>query len=145
MSEQIIQVIAAFVGSLGFAVFFRMKGIQILAAGIGGMLTWSLYLLFEGQLGGNFVPNILAAIFAGVYAEIMARVNEAPATIFLTTSAVPLVPGGRLYYAMAGLVNEDRADFAENGEAAVTIALAVSLGFVIVALSNKYINILRKR
>ena len=145
MSESTVQVIAAFLGSIGFAVFFRMRGRQILAAGLGGVLTWILVLLFEGQLGGQFVPNLFAAIFAGVYAEIMARVNKAPATIFLTASAVPLVPGGRLYYAMAGLVNEDKVAFAENGEAAVTIALAVSLGFVIVALGNKYINILRRR
>ena len=145
MNEATIQIIAAFLGSIGFAVFFRMRGRQILVAGLGGLLTWTLYLLFEGQFGGNFVPNILAAIFAGVYAEIMARVNKAPATIFLTASAVPLIPGGRLYYTMAALVAEDKAAFIENSEVAITIALAISLGFVIVALGNKYINILRRR
>ncbi|MBQ6900736.1 MAG: threonine/serine exporter family protein [Firmicutes bacterium] len=145
MSEMLIQIISAFLGSVGFAVFFRMKGQQILLAGMGGALTWALYLILEGQYGGMFVPNVFAAIFAGIYAEIMARVNKAPATIFITTSAVPLVPGGRLYYSMAGLVNDDKAAFTENGEAAVTIALAVSLGFVIVALGSKYLNILRQR
>lgn len=145
MNDATIQIIAAFLGSIGFAVFFRMRGRQILAAGLGGLLTWTLYLLFEGQLGGDFVPNMLAAVFAGIYAEIMARVNKAPATIFLTASAVPLIPGGRLYYTMAGLVAEDHSAFMENGEVAVTIALAISLGFVIVALGNKYINILKKQ
>ena len=144
MTEAIIQIVAAFFGSVGFAVFFRMKGRQILAAGIGGTLTWTIFLIFEANGGGQFVSNIMAAIFAGIYAEIMARANKAPATIFLTTSAVPLVPGGRLYYAMADLVNEDKEAFVQNGEAVVTIALAVSLGFVIVALGNKYINILRQ-
>ena len=70
----------------------------------------------------------------------MARINRAPATIFLTAAAVPLIPGGRLYYTMYGLVIEDRAMFVENGTAAVTIALAISLGFVIVTVLNKYWN-----
>lgn len=139
MNEMIIQVMSAFVGSIGFAVFFKMKGKQIIMAGLGGAVTWAVFLIFNVQLGGQFVPNLIAAIFVGIYAEIMARVNKAPATIFLTAAAVPLIPGGKLYYAMAGLVNDDRAAFTQNGEAAITIALAISLGFVIVALASKYL------
>ena len=145
MTENMIQIITAFIGSLGFAVFFGIKGKQILLAGLGGALTWIVYLVIADYLGGIFVPNMLAAVFAALYAEIMARVNKAPATIFLTASAVPLVPGGRLYYAMAGLVNDDKTAFAENGEAAVSIALAIALGFVIVALGSKYLYMLNKR
>ena len=72
----------------------------------------------------------------GIYAEIMARVNRAPATIFLTTGAVPLIPGGSLYYTMLGLVSNDELMFAENGSKAAIIALAIALGFVIVAIAN---------
>lgn len=145
MTEMVVQIVTACIGSLGFAVFFRMKGKQIIMAGVGGAVTWAVYLMAAALAGGNFMPNIIAAIFAAVYAEIMARVNKAPATIFLTASAVPLIPGGRLYYAMSGLVNEDKTEFTENGEAAVTIALAIALGFVIVALGSKYLNMLNKR
>ena len=142
---EIIQILAGFVGSIGFAILFNIRGKSLIATAIGGLFSWLLFVILSKYIKNEpFVYFIIACVIS-TYAEIMARVNEAPATIFLTTSAVPLVPGGRLYYAMAGLVNEDRAVFAENGEAAVTIALAVSLGFVIVALGNKYINILRKR
>ncbi|MBQ4650554.1 MAG: threonine/serine exporter family protein [Firmicutes bacterium] len=145
MTEMAVQIITAFIGSFGFAVFFRMKGKQILLAAAGGAATWAVYLMVAVQAGGYFIPNVIAAIFAAIYAEIMARVNKAPATIFLTAAAVPLVPGGRLYYTMAGLVNSDKAAFAENGEAAVTIALAIALGFVIVALGSKYFYMFMKR
>ena len=70
----------------------------------------------------------------------MARVNRAPATIFLTAAAVPLIPGGSLYYTMAGLVNRDQEQFAQNGENALTMALAIALGFVFIALMTKYIT-----
>ena len=141
----IIQTAAAFLGSIGFAVFLKMKGKQIVLAGIGGGVTWLVYLLMQNYIDGYFVPYLIASIFVGIYAEIMARVNTAPATILLTAAAVPLIPGGSLYYTMLGIVEKDSAAFSENGIAALTIALAISLGFVIVALSNKYINIFLKR
>ena len=141
----IIQTAAAFLGSIGFAVFLKMKGKQIVLAGIGGGVTWLVYLLMQNYIDGYFVPYLIASIFVGIYAEIMARVNKAPATIFLTAAAVPLIPGGSLYYTMLGIVEKDSAAFSENVIAALTIALAISLGFVIVALSNKYINIFLKR
>ena len=132
----ITQVCAAFIGSLGFAVFFKMRGKQIILAGIGGGLTWWIFLLLEPILGGLFLPNLVAAIFVGVYAEVMARVNYAPATIFLTSGAVPLIPGGSLYYTMLGLVANDYEMFWQNGRKALIIALAIALGFVCVAITN---------
>ena len=41
---------------------------------------------------------------------------------------------------MFALVSEDHAMFVENGTAAITIAVAISLGFVAVAVANKYLN-----
>lgn len=134
------QILAATIGSTGFAIFLKMKGKQIVFAGLGGMATWWIYLICENAFGGLFVPNLIASIFAGVFAEVMARVNRAPATIFLTAAAVPLIPGGMLYYTMLGLVTSDEKLFAQSGRAAVVIALAISLGFVIVAIISKYVN-----
>lgn len=131
-----IQIAVAFIGSLGFAVFLKMKGKQALMSGVGGGLTWALFLALQNYMGGLFLPNLLASVFVGIYAEIMARVNRAPATIFLTTGAVPLIPGGSLYYTMLGLVSNDELMFAENGSKAAIIALAIALGFVIVAIAN---------
>ena len=135
-----VQLIVAFLGSIGFALMMKIKGRQVLYAGIGGLITWGIYLICFELLASNFEANLIASVFVAVYAEVMARINRAPATIFLTAAAVPLIPGGRLYYTMYGLVIEDRAMFVENGTAAVTIALAISLGFVIVTVLNKYWN-----
>lgn len=141
----ITQVIAALVGSIGFAIFFKMKGKQIALAGIGGAITWAVYLLASQQFDGNFIPYFIAAVFVAIYAEAMARVNRAPATIFLTATAVPLIPGGSLYYTMAGLVNGDHNLFVTSGEAAMTIALAISLGFVVVAILARYYRMFKEK
>lgn len=104
----IIQIAAATVGSLGFAIFLKMRGRQIALAGLGGAVTWAVCLICQQYIEGNFIPYFVASIFVAIYAEVMARVNRAPATIFLTAAAVPLIPGGSLYYTMAGLVNGRR-------------------------------------
>ena len=136
----VVQIIAALVGSVGFAIFFKMKGRQIALAGIGGAVTWMVYLFVQSFVTGYFMPYFAAAVFVAVYAEIMARINRAPATIFLTAAAVPLIPGGSLYYTMAGLVNKDEVLFTQSGEAAIVIALAIAMGFVVVAVITRYIR-----
>lgn len=136
----ISQLIAAFIGSLGFALFFKMKGRQVFLAAVGGAVTWGVYLLAYNYLESYFVSNLIAAVFVAIFAEIMARVNKAPTTIFLTAAAVPLIPGGSLYYTMFGLVSEDQELFVQSGTTAIVIALAIAFGFVIVAVLNKYIS-----
>ncbi|MBR3786189.1 MAG: threonine/serine exporter family protein [Firmicutes bacterium] len=134
----IIQLGAAFVGSIGFAIFLKMKGKQIFYAGLGGLVTWFIYLMVFEMCQSDFVSNLIAAVFVGVFAEVMARVNRAPSTIFLTAAAIPLIPGGKLYYTMYGLVSKDQVLFVESGMDAVIIALAISLGFVVVAVIKRY-------
>ncbi len=134
----IVQLVSAFLGSIGFAIFLKMKGRQILYAGLGGMVTWCLYLQVFQLCQSDFISNLAAAIFVGIFAELMARVNRAPSTIFLTAAAIPLIPGGKLYYTMYGLVSKDHQMFVESGTDAVIIALAISLGFVVVAVCKRY-------
>ena len=51
------------------------------------------------QFGGSYLFGmLLAAVFVGMYAFVMARINKAPSTIFLTASVFPLMPGANLYY-----------------------------------------------
>ena len=135
-----IQVLAAFVGSIGFAIILKIHGRQIIYAGIGGLLTWVTYLVGV-QAGCNlFWSNFLAALFVAVYAELMARVNKAPATIFLTAAAVPLIPGARLYDMMFGIVSQNYPRAVSSGQTALVIALAIAMGFVMVAVAHRYLS-----
>ncbi|MGI6212760.1 MAG: threonine/serine exporter family protein [Anaerovoracaceae bacterium] len=133
-----IQVAAAFAGSIGFALFLKIRGKQVVYAGIGGALTWAIYLLMHDAVQSYFIASFIASCFVAVYAEIMARVNRAPATIFLTAAAVPMIPGGNLYYMMYGLMTENTKLAQENGMTALVIALAISFGFILVTVLNRY-------
>ena len=143
MEYIVVQLTTAFIGSLGFAIILKIRGKQILYAGIGGVLSWGVYLWAYAQLDSYFTANFIAALFVAVYAEVMARVNKAPATIFLTAAAIPLIPGRNLYNTMYGIISEDRAFAWENANTAIVISLAISFGFVFVAVVNKYLSRLK--
>ena len=138
MDRYLIQILAAAVGSIGFAIILKIKGKQIAYAGLGGMLTWAMYLVFYEILESFFWATLIASIFVAFFAELMARVNKAPSTIFLTAAAVPLIPGRNLYNMMFYIVSEDAVLAGKEGMTAGIIALAIALGFMAVTIIMRY-------
>ena len=135
---RIVQIITAFIGCIGFALLFNMKKKQVIYSGIGGALAWVIYLVMADLLGGLFMPTLIASVFVGIYSESMAKINKAPASIFFISVAIALIPGASLYYAVDGLLERDLEAAAYNGNNALTIALAISMGIVLVTLVNKF-------
>lgn len=96
----VMLLISCTVACTGFALWFNVKGKQVVFAGIGAFFTWLVYALLFETWQSNFLATLAGAVFVAGYAQIMARINKAPATIFLTTAVFPLVPGPNLYYIM---------------------------------------------
>ena len=143
--EWLVQLASALIGSYGFAVFFNMKGRQVAYAAVSGCATWGVYLAaVHFGMEGVFLPTLIASIFAGIVSDRLAVINRAPATIFLTASAITLIPGSSLYYAMSNLVSRNMENFEFYAQRAVSTALAIALGFFFVALFNKYLALARK-
>ena len=145
MAARVIQIISAFIGCIGFALMFNMKKKQVIYSGIGGGCAWIIYLIMADVLGGLFLPTLIASVFVGIYSAIMAKVNKAPATIFFTSVAIALIPGASLYYTVDSILEKDLEAAAYNGNNALTIALAISMGIVLVTVANKFKLELRKR
>lgn len=91
MKAEIIQVLASFVGSFGFAVLYNLRGKKLCMAGISGMVSWIAYLIVWNEMPSTFVANLAAAAVATIYAETMARILKTPVTVFLITGIIPLV------------------------------------------------------
>ena len=73
-----IQIIAAFFGSLGFALLFNLRGQWLFFTALGGGLSWCVYLI-----SGSFISHyerqyFAAAFFLGIYSELMARKTKSP-------------------------------------------------------------------
>ena len=83
MTTYIIQIIAAIIGSIGFALTFNLKKAKIPFIIVGSGLGWAIYLLCYHYTQNLFLSNVAASIFCSGSAEILARWRKAPATLFL--------------------------------------------------------------
>ena len=108
MFEIILELFYALTGSLGFSLLFNLRKEHLATAVLGGTAEWAVYMAAEWFFGdGVFLPSVAAAAFAAVYAEVVARVKHAPATVFYIPALVPMIPGGSLYYTMSYAVRSD--------------------------------------
>ena len=139
------QLISCTIACVGFAYWFNVKGIQVLYSGIGAFFTWAVYYVCFEMTNSNFQSTLFGAIFVAIFAQIMARVNRAPATIFLCVCVFPLVPGPNLYYMMYYLVLENYKVAKEEAVTLVLTCVGIALGFIVVEIFNKYIVIIFKR
>ena len=128
----IIQLCAAFLGAMGFALLFNTKKEKILPASFGGVLEWGIYLLCARYMDGIFVPCLIASAFCALYAEVLARGLKAPATVFFVPSIVPMIPGSGLYYAMSYAVQKDWGMARKQGFLTAQYALGIALGISLV-------------
>lgn len=126
----VIQLLSAFTGSLGFALLFNVKRRNLLLGGLGGTLAWGLYLL-AGLLSGDDVFRFFAASLGlTLWAEGMARARKAPATVFLVSASIPLIPGGSLYTTMQHAIRGEWAAFTASGLHTLLLAGAIAAGML---------------
>ncbi len=128
-----LQIITAFLGSLGFSVLFNIRRTKLLIAGLGGMLSWSVYLLLGLVFDSDPIRYFFAAIFVTVYAEIFARIKKTPTTSYLVPAFIPLIPGGALYNTMKFALHNDWQSFGDTAVYTIQLALALSAGIIVVS------------
>ncbi len=128
----LLQVLAAAAGTLGFAILFNSRPRRLFLGAFGGGLIWLAYLLLSRHVNSDFLCVAMAAALGASYAEILARVCKAPATVFTILSEIALIPGGSLYITMHHLVGGRQAQALQYGLHTVMVALAIALGIVLV-------------
>lgn len=132
--EYLVQLVAAVTGTIGFCLVFNIKKNKLVYGCIGGAICTIVY-FFCIEIGfSDLMANMIPAIIGTLYAEIIARVAKAPATVFLIPSVIPLIPGGSLYYTMSAVVegNEELAKM--MGTKTCMVALGISFGIVFVSV-----------
>ena len=139
-----LQLLTAFLGSLGFSLLFGMRAKHLIAAALGGVWVWGLYLLLCHLIPDKgFMACLIAAAFSVFYAELLAHIRKCPATIFVVPAILPLVPGSSLYYTMAEAVSGDIAAAKVYGSQTLETALAIAAGISFV-IAIRQLNTTRK-
>lgn len=132
MKDMIIQLLAAFFGTLGFSLIFQVRRKLLFWTSLGGLISWAVYLSLNFAMHTIFLPYMLASVTAALYAELMARVLKVPSTIFLILALIPSIPGGALYNTMSMVVQKQWAEASDFGKLTLQYALAIAVGVSIV-------------
>ena len=143
-SSELIQIVAGFIGSLCFGILFNMRGKRLIAAAVGGLLSWGLFVVLNHFISSEPINYFIVAGIVSFYSEIMARILKTPAAPVVTTSLIPLIPGGSLYYTMASAFESDFTTFLEKAVYTLKLASALALGIIVItAISQllfRYVN-----
>lgn len=137
-----VKIVAAVLGSLGFSAMFNLQGRELLYVCLGGLITWLVYLIIY-----TFTPNdcfcaLIASCFTTIYAEFIAFRRQTPVTLYLVTSAVPLIPGAGLYQTFSQIVQSNFELAATEGFHTLLFAASMSAG---ITLSSLAYHIIRRR
>ena len=128
--QSLIQLLAAGIGSLGYALLFNVRGRDVPWATLGGLISWGTYLLSSIFSSSDMLRYFICAFFLTVYAEIMARLRKSPTTVFLVAGAIPLIPGAGLYRAMCAAVSGAWDQAVAGGKTTLLLAAAISGGIL---------------
>lgn len=140
MRDELIQILMAFLGTIGFAIFFNIRKIRLLLVGIGGAVIWTVFLVVNHVTEQEMIALFAASVLASVFAEILARVVKSPATVLLVPMVIALIPGGNLYYTMFYMVQGHSILFQAYLKLVLQEAASIALGIMIVMSAMQVIQ-----
>ena len=133
--------IYSFLACMAFSVMFHVGWKRMPVTCLGGALGWFVYLILD--LESDVLGYLAATIVIAIYSEIMSRVCKVPATLFLTTAILPLVPGGGMYYTMEHCILGETEQFVETGLHTLALAGAIAVGVILVSSMVRMWKIMR--
>ncbi|MBQ6795424.1 MAG: threonine/serine exporter family protein [Clostridia bacterium] len=144
MVENIILVLAAVIGTVGFSFMLRLRKERLPIIAISTALCYSIYLLCIHFEASDLMANFVAALFAAFAAEFLAKFIKAPVTVFLIPTILPLVPGSSLYYTIEAFFQGDLKNallyFSALGRTIGAILLAIVIVNTIMKCIRNYQN-----
>ena len=136
-----IACIGSLLGSLSFAVMFRVAPKHLLLGTLCGLITYVIYYIVEFYTGGMVFPAaFVSTIFTALFAEVCSRIRKAPTIIFLIPGVIPTVPGGALYRTMRNLLLQDWQSALDAFLTTMQVGLGIAGGILTVSIVYGTVN-----
>ena len=94
----ILELIAAFVGTVSFSIIFKVTKNHCVYCGLTGAFAWLVYKIVLSLCTSTIAATFLSCFALTVMARFLSVKRKAPTTIFLLTGIFVLVPGAGMYY-----------------------------------------------
>ncbi len=138
-TTELLQILTAMIGTLGFAILFNIRGWKLLLISLGGALGWLLLLLLNRVIHTEMISYLIVSIAISLYAEILARIVKTPTVTIIAPAMIPLVPGASLYYTMAYAFDGSTEKFLDKALTTLLLASALAIGVIVSAIITKII------
>lgn len=129
----ILQIVAAFFGTLAFAVVFNISKHQLIYCGAVGGLGWCVYLLSFELTQELIISTFIATVVISIISHILAKLLKNPVTIYQIGGIFPMVPGAGIYKTLYFIVNDDYTQATYSLYLTLQIAGGIAVAMVLVA------------
>lgn len=131
-------------GSVFFAFGMKIPKNCILFVTTGSFITASCERMLN-EYYGELIACCTAMICLVFFCEVIARAKKLPTSVILIPSAIPLLPGGSIYYTMLYAITGVNDKFLLYAKSTVLTGLGISLGAVIGSVIIKMADKSKKR
>lgn len=132
--------VLAFLTALFTGVTLRTPVAALLTVGLTGMLGWTANYILSELAIPELVAAVTGAVVIGLLAEILARLQKQPVTVYIVSGIIPLVPGITAYNAMLEFLNKNFNDGIFLAFRAFLIASYLAAGLAVVPLLVRYMR-----
>lgn len=142
-----VQLIAAFLGTAGFAVIYGVPRDQYLPVGLCGLAGWTVYLIMVRMTGASVIESTFVATLAVVIvSRFMAVQRRCPVIVFQICGVFTLIPGAGIFWTAYYVVIKELGMAVATGFTAIGVAIAIVLGIVLVtSIPGSLFKIVKKR
>ncbi len=133
----VVQLVAAFLGTVAFAALFGVPRKFYLDAGFCGTMGWALYLVLSRYTAMTPAEVLFCATALVTLVALLQSIGrKCPITVFLISGIFPLVPGAGIFWTSYNIVSEHLTDAFQTGFAALKATVAIAFGILVVMELN---------
>ncbi|SCD72646.1 Uncharacterized membrane protein YjjP, DUF1212 family [Streptomyces sp. DvalAA-14] len=138
-----VQLVAAMVVTLAFAVLLQCERSVLPLATLNGGVAWTVYGVLHQRAGGNQVAATAAAAgLVGLFGQLLARYRYGSVLPYVTPAIGPLLPGSATYFGLLAITQHHTDQGFTQLTKAAALALAIAVG---VNLGNEIARLALKR
>ncbi|HEY5833174.1 threonine/serine ThrE exporter family protein [Streptomyces sp.] len=124
-----VQLPAAMVLTLAFAVLLQCERAVLPLATLNGGVAWTVFGVLHHQAHGNQVASTAAAAgLVGLFGQLMARYRYVSVLPYVTAAIGPLLPGSATYLGLLALTQHHNSQGFTQLTKAAALALAIAVG-----------------
>ncbi len=146
-SGWLIQALAAFVGTVGFAVLYGVPRSEYIHVGVCSTVGWMAYLLMLRLVGATVIEsNFVATVVVVLVSRFMAVDRKCPVIVYQICGVFPLIPGAGIFWTVYYIVNKELSVAVTTGFTALGVAVAIVLGIIFMtSLPGRMFKIAQKK